>query len=259
MHPCEFHPVKTMVEVLTIALRDDVLKIGAGRAARARRHIQTRSARHSSARPHGALMSERSGDNPLVIRKLVFSGMAAADGWRPESTLLETVPPAGRTVGKSSLLNRLCGQKETGSRQQTPGRTREINFFRVNDHFVLADLPGYGYARVSKTRQAEWRPLLEGYIAKTAARGCSTASGHAARAERTMTPRCSTFSRSWECRRSSFLPNRINSRTAAAERAESISRSLLLDPEQTISFSAVTGEGRDELAGAIMSAVTGRP
>src|SRR5688500_19253405 len=112
-------------------------------------------------------MTERSGDNPLVIRKLEFlGGMAAAGGWRPESTLPEIAFAGRSNVGKSSLLNRLVGRKKLASVRKTPGRTREINFFRVNDQFVLADLQGYGYEKVSKAKQAEWRPLLVGYIVK---------------------------------------------------------------------------------------------
>ena len=113
-------------------------------------------------------MPPRSGDDPLVIRKLEFmGGMAAADGWRPESKLPEIAFAGRSNVGKSSLLNRLVGRRKLARVSKTPGRTREINFFLINDEFVFADLPGYGYARVSKERKAEWRPLLEGYIAKT--------------------------------------------------------------------------------------------
>lgn len=202
-------------------------------------------------------MTERSGDNPLVIRKLEFiGGMAGAGGWRPEATLPEIAFAGRSNVGKSSLLNRLVGRKKLARVSKTPGRTREINFFRVNDLFVLADLPGYGYARVSKTRQAEWRPLLEGYIGKT--------------------PQLAGVVQLLDMRREPSdddaamldllaelgMPTIVVltksdklSRKAAAERAESIARSLLLDPDQTIPFSAVTGEGRDELAGAILSAV----
>ncbi len=50
-----------------------------------------------------------------------------------------------------------------------PGRTQEINFFLVNDTFVLVDLPGYGFARVSKARRESWRPLIEGYLSSTPA------------------------------------------------------------------------------------------
>ena len=80
---------------------------------------------------------------------------------------------AGRSnVGKSSLLNRLVRRRGLARVSRTPGRTPEINFFCVNDAFVLADLPGYGYARVSKEQQAGWRPLIESYFqASTALRG----------------------------------------------------------------------------------------
>lgn len=204
-------------------------------------------------------MAERSGDDPLVIRKLEFmGGMAAADGWRPESALPEIAFSGRSNVGKSSLLNRLVGRKKLARVSRTPGRTREINFFRVNDLFVMADLPGYGYARVSKARKAEWRPLLEGYISKT--------------------PQLAGVVHLLDMRREpseddvamlDFLsvlgmPTIVVltksdklTRKAAAEQADAIARSLLLDPEQTIPFSAVTGEGRDELASAIVSAVSG--
>jgi GTP-binding protein len=204
-------------------------------------------------------MTERSGDNPLVIRKLEFlGGMAAAGGWRPESTLPEIAFAGRSNVGKSSLLNRLVGRKKLARVSKTPGRTREINFFRVNDQFVLADLPGYGYAKVSKTQKAEWRPLLEGYIART--------------------PQLAGVVQLLDMRREPSeddaalldllaeqgMPTIVVltkadklSRKAAAERADSIARSLLLDPTQTIPFSSVTGEGRDDLAAAIVSAVTG--
>ena len=158
-------------------------------------------------------MSERSGDNPLVIREARFLG----DGRSRRMEAGEHAPgrlylPAGRTVGKSSLLNRLVGRKRLARVSETPGRTREINFFRVNDLRSRRPPRLRLRARVENAAGGVATCSLEGYIAKTAARGCSTASGHAARAERTMTPRCSTFSRSWECRRSSFLPNRINPR-----------------------------------------------
>ena len=110
-----------------------------------------------------------------------MGGMAAAGGWRPDSALPEIAFSGRSNVGKSSLLNRLVGRKKLARVSRTPGRTREINFFRVNDAFVMADLPGYGYAKVSKARKAEWRPLLEGYISRTPQPcRCSTAAGHEA-------------------------------------------------------------------------------
>jgi GTP-binding protein len=206
-------------------------------------------------------MPVRSGDDPLVIRKLEFmGGMAAADGWRPESTLPEIAFAGRSNVGKSSLLNRLVGRRKLARVSKTPGRTREINFFRINDQFVFADLPGYGYARVSKERKAEWRPLLEGYIGRT-----PQLAGVVQLLDMRREPSEDDMSM-LDFLAELGMPTIVVltksdklSRKAALARAEEIARSLLLDPEQTISFSSVTGEGRDELAGAIVAAVAAAP
>src|SRR5918994_622044 len=115
-------------------------------------------------------MTSEAGTDPLVIRDLRFLGpMATVDGWRPETTLPEIAFAGRSNVGKSSLLNRLVRRKAFARVSRTPGRTREINFFEVNDRFVLVDLPGYGYAQISKARKAEWLPLIEGYLRSAAA------------------------------------------------------------------------------------------
>ena len=103
--------------------------------------------------------------DPLVIRSLTFSGpMASVGGWRPEPQLPEIAFAGRSNVGKSSLLNALVKRKAFARVSKTPGRTRELNFFRVNETFMLVDLPGYGYAKISKDRKAEWRPLIDGYL-----------------------------------------------------------------------------------------------
>jgi len=75
---------------------------------------------------------------------------------------------AGRSnVGKSSLLNRVVGQKKMAKVSGTPGKTRSLNFFLVNENFYLVDLPGYGYAKVSKVMRNEWGRLIEDYLGKS--------------------------------------------------------------------------------------------
>ena len=108
--------------------------------------------------------------DPLVIKHLEYLGpMATKEGWRPDNALPEIAFVGRSNVGKSSLLNRLIRRKAFARVSNTPGRTREIHFFNVNHQFVLADLPGYGYARISKARKAEWRPLIEGYLSESQA------------------------------------------------------------------------------------------
>lgn len=72
---------------------------------------------------------------------------------------------AGRSnVGKSSLLNALTGRKTLARTSNTPGRTRLLNFFSLGGRLILVDLPGYGYARASKTDIARWNQLIDGYL-----------------------------------------------------------------------------------------------
>lgn len=68
-------------------------------------------------------------------------------------------------VGKSSLLNSLLNRKKLAKTSNTPGRTQSINFFLINDSFYFVDLPGYGYARVSKKMRENWGQLAEEYLA----------------------------------------------------------------------------------------------
>jgi GTP-binding protein len=72
---------------------------------------------------------------------------------------------AGRSnVGKSSLVNALTGRKTLAKISNTPGRTQQLNFFNLADHLYLVDMPGYGYAKVSKKMRAEWDKLIFNYL-----------------------------------------------------------------------------------------------
>lgn len=67
-------------------------------------------------------------------------------------------------VGKSSLLNALTGRKALARTSNTPGRTQQINFFRLSDQTHLVDMPGYGYAKVSKNMRSQWDGLIRDYL-----------------------------------------------------------------------------------------------
>ena len=81
------------------------------------------------------------------------------------STLPEVIFSGRSNVGKSSLINKLVNRKSLARVSATPGKTAIINFFRV-DEFHLVDLPGYGYAKVSKSEKDRWAKLMEGYFAQ---------------------------------------------------------------------------------------------
>ena len=113
-------------------------------------------------------MAEEQKRDPLIVRQLEFlGGMASPRGWRPETTLPEVAFAGRSNVGKSSLINTLLRRSKAARVSNTPGRTREINFFKINDQFILVDLPGYGYARISKDRKAEWKPMIESYLSSS--------------------------------------------------------------------------------------------
>jgi GTP-binding protein len=195
--------------------------------------------------------------DPLVIKTLEFIGpMATAEGWRPENDLPEVAFAGRSNVGKSSLLNRLIRRKAFARVSNTPGRTREINFFKVNEKFVLADLPGYGYAKISKTRKAEWLPLIEGYLrASTALRGVvQLLDVRHAPSDEDM--QMLDFLAEIEAPTVVVLTkiDKLRPREVQ-ERITAIGAALRLEDEQMIPFSAETNQGRDELAAALMSLV----
>ena len=72
---------------------------------------------------------------------------------------------AGKSnVGKSSFINFLTSNKKLARTSSEPGRTRLLNYFKLNDEFMLVDLPGYGFARVSDKEKAKWAKLIDGYL-----------------------------------------------------------------------------------------------
>lgn len=82
-------------------------------------------------------------------------------------TVLPEFPLLGRSnVGKSSFINALANNRKLAKTSNTPGKTRLINFFNFADNFMIADLPGYGYAKVSKEAQNKWQKYLEEYLLK---------------------------------------------------------------------------------------------
>ena len=87
---------------------------------------------------------------------------------KPEDEPREPGPDVGflgrSNVGKSSLINRLLGTRGLAKTSSRPGKTRVINYYRINEAFHFVDLPGYGYAKVSKSERATWGPMVERFL-----------------------------------------------------------------------------------------------
>ncbi len=200
--------------------------------------------------------AERAAD-PLVIRSLAFlGGMAVRGGWRPEAVLPEVAFIGRSNVGKSSLLNLLVRRKAFARVSRTPGRTQEVNFFQVNQEFVLVDLPGYGYAKVSKTKRHSWQPLIDGYLRMT-----TQLRGIVLLLDIRREPNAEDLAM-LDYLAELEIPTLIVitkvdklGTTERARRMSEVIASIGVDEEQVIASSAHTGAGRDALAEAVVALV----
>jgi len=93
-----------------------------------------------------------------------FKGSFAHLRQLPKDKLPEIAFAGRSNVGKSSLINCLLNRKKLALTSSTPGKTRLLNFYTINDTFYFVDLPGYGYAKVSRIERLNWQKLIESYI-----------------------------------------------------------------------------------------------
>lgn len=110
---------------------------------------------------------KRKSDFPrwLFAQECNFIAGAATIDALPATRLPEIAFVGRSNVGKSSLINALTGRKSLARISHTPGRTQQINFFNLGDQLMLVDLPGYGFAKVSKQQQQQWGDLIGHYLA----------------------------------------------------------------------------------------------
>ena len=101
----------------------------------------------------------------LLTSAVFLASASSPDSLPPDEG--KEITFAGRSnAGKSSAINRLCSQKQLARTSKTPGRTQLINFFALGQTNKFADLPGYGYAKVSQNKQRQWLQLLEFYFSR---------------------------------------------------------------------------------------------
>lgn len=102
----------------------------------------------------------------MIIRLVNYVGSFSKEEDCPKEVVPEFAFIGRSNVGKSSLINMLCGKKDLVKVSQTPGKTRTINFFRVNDAMQFVDLPGYGYAKISQQERRRFEKMIFEYLAK---------------------------------------------------------------------------------------------
>ena len=101
----------------------------------------------------------------MIIKNVSLETVCGITSRLPENELPEIAFAGKSNVGKSSLINGLLNRKALARTSAQPGKTQTINFYNVNQAMYLVDLPGYGYAKVSKAERDRWGRLMEGYFA----------------------------------------------------------------------------------------------
>ncbi len=108
----------------------------------------------------------------MNIKSVAFRGSFKNNEQAPADGLYEFAFIGRSNVGKSSLINMLLNRKDLVRISNKPGKTQSLNYFLVNQQFYLVDLPGYGYARVSKSERKEWEVMIENYFRKRTSIAC---------------------------------------------------------------------------------------
>ncbi|WP_297392701.1 ribosome biogenesis GTP-binding protein YihA/YsxC [uncultured Peptoniphilus sp.] len=100
----------------------------------------------------------------MKINKAELEKVAVLEKQYPLANLPEFAFAGRSNVGKSSFINAMLNRKNLARTSSTPGKTRTINFYKVNDDLRLVDLPGYGYAKVAKTEKEKWAGIINRYL-----------------------------------------------------------------------------------------------
>lgn len=100
----------------------------------------------------------------MIIKRAKFLLSQSKFGGFPQQGMPEIAMAGKSNVGKSSLINSLTRHSKLARTSSEPGKTRLINYYSINEEFLLVDLPGYGFARAPKSEQEKWSQMIEGYL-----------------------------------------------------------------------------------------------
>ncbi len=191
----------------------------------------------------------------MEITKAEF--VTSMSAYQPLEDALAQIAVAGRSnVGKSSLINSLCRRKSLARTSATPGKTRLINLFLVNDSFHLVDLPGYGFAKVGREEKLRWGGMMDRYFTETKRLKLTV---HLVDIRHEPTQDDIQMNGFLRARGLPFIvvatkADKI-SRGARMKQLAPICRALQVQPWQVIPYSSETGEGREQLLAAFEAAL----
>ena len=192
----------------------------------------------------------------LNLHNVEFLRSAVKESDFPADTLPQIVFAGKSNVGKSSVINKLLGRKNFARVSAQPGKTVHINYFVIDKQLYLVDLPGYGYARVSKAEKQRWGELMELYFAKgllTLGIQIVDIRQKPTRDDVTMADWFRASDRPWV-----VIANKLD-KIKKSQREDNLAviRQTLLLPEEVpvIPFSAEKGDGRDEVLALIFDHV----
>jgi GTP-binding protein len=184
----------------------------------------------------------------MIIRSATFVCSAVTPEQYPPDDLPEVAFAGRSNVGKSSLINKILNRKKLVRTSKTPGRTQLLNFFEINELWRFVDLPGYGYAKVPKEVQKRWRPMVENYLTtRVNLRGMVWLLD----IRREVSKEDLTL---WDWLRTKELTVIVVitkadklSKNKRNKQAASIAKSLGMKARELIQFSAISGEGKEEI------------
>jgi GTP-binding protein len=196
----------------------------------------------------------------MLIKSAEFVTSAVRPQQYPAAELPELAFAGRSNVGKSSLINTLVSRRKLVQTSSTPGKTRLINFFRVNDALMLVDLPGYGYARVSEEERRKWRPMIERYLSSRENLKAVVVILDIRRAPNEEDAQLLD----WLARReiaSILVVTKADklSKTAQLKQLKIIAGALETDPDDLVLFSSKSRQGRDVLWRTLVELATAPP
>ena len=184
----------------------------------------------------------------MLIRSAKFVCSAVTPEQYPPADLPEVAFAGRSNVGKSSLINRILNRKKLVRTSKTPGRTQLLNFFEINGIYRFVDLPGYGYAKVPDEVRRRWRPMVETFLtARANMRGIVLLFD----LRRMPSQEDMAF---WDWLQAKGIAviaviTKVDklSKNKRNKQVVSIAKTLNCKPQRLLQFSAMSGEGRDQI------------